>query len=225
MEKVIIFGASAGARLVYSMLASDSRYQVVAFTVDRDYLEEQEYYGLPVIPFDEIDAIYPPSEYKMLVAILATRINKARAEKYLEAKAKGYQFITYISQKATTSPDLTVGENCFIADFVICRPEVAIGDNVFVFSSASIGIGSVIKDHAYIAVRALLLGENTVEPYAMVGANSTVLEGVTVARECVIGAGVVIHEDTQEKGVYRAVPPTLLPLSSDRLSRVLFRKK
>ena len=225
MEKVVIFGASAGTRLIYSLLAEDSSYQIVGFTVDRKYIEEQEFCGLPVVPFEEIEAIYPPNECKMLVAILATRINKARAEKYLDAKAKGYQFITYISPKATTWPGMTIGENCFIADFVICRPEVVIGNNVFVFGGASIGIGSVIKDHAYIAARALLLGDNTVEEYAMVGANATILENITVARESVIGAGVVLHEDSKEKGVYRAPPPTLLPLPSDRLGRILFGKK
>ena len=116
MEKVVIFGASAGARLIYSFLANDSRYHVAGFTVDRDYLKEQEMCKLPVVPFEEIEAIYPPGEYKMLVAVLAHRINKTRQEKYLQAKAKGYQFITYISPKATIWPGLTIGENCFIAD-------------------------------------------------------------------------------------------------------------
>ena len=224
MEKVIIFGASAGARLIYYSLAQDSSCQVVGFTVDRSYIKEPELCGLPVIPFEEVESIYPPSECKMLVAVLANRINKTREEKYLQAKAKGYQFISHISSKATTYPDLVIGENCFIGDFAICRPSVRIGNDVIIFSGASVGIDSVIKDHCYIAARALLLGENTVEPYAMVGANSTILEGVTVARECVIGAGAIVHEDTQEKGVYRAAPPTLLPLPSDKLSRVLFRK-
>jgi sugar O-acyltransferase (sialic acid O-acetyltransferase NeuD family) len=224
MEKVVIFGASVGTRIVYSSITQDSRYQVAGFTVDRNYLKEPKFCGLPVVSFDEIESVYPPNEYKMLVAVLANRINKTRAEKYHQAKAKGYQFINYISPKATTWPDLVLGENCFIGDFVICRPSLTIGNNVMVMTGALLGLDSVIKDHCYIAARASLLGENTVEPYSMIGANSTVLEGVTVARECVIGAGSVIHENTKEKGVYRVNPPTLLPLSSDKLGNILFRR-
>ena len=114
MEKVIIFGASAGARLIYYSLAQDSSCQVVGFTVDRSYIKEPELCGLPVIPFEEVESIYPPSECKMLVAVLANRINKTREEKYLQAKAKGYQFISHISSKATTYPDLVIGEEYIV---------------------------------------------------------------------------------------------------------------
>lgn len=224
MEKVIIFGASGGTRLIYQSIVQDAICQVVGFTVDRDYLKEKEYCGLPVVPFEDIESIYPPNEYKMLVAILGHRLNKTREEKYHLAKAKGYQFITHISSRAFVHPDLVIGENCFIDDFVVCRPSVQIGNNVIVFSGASIGVDSVVKDHCYLAARALLLGGNTIEPYSFIGANSTILEDVKVARECMIGAGVVLHEDSQEKGVYRTTPPTLLPVSSDKLGKLLFRR-
>jgi sugar O-acyltransferase (sialic acid O-acetyltransferase NeuD family) len=225
VEKLIIFGASAGARLIYHILTEDSAYQIAGFTVDREYVKEPEFCGLPVVPFDEVQAAFPPGEYKMLVAILGDRVNKTRAEKYLEAKAKGYEFISYVHSKATRSPDLIIGENCFISDFAICRPSVKIGNNVMVMSMALLGIDAVVEDHCYIAVRASLLGGNRIEPYSFIGANSTILEGITVARECVIGAGAVIHENTQAKGVYRVAPPTLLPLPSDRLAKFLFRKQ
>jgi len=101
MEKVVIFGAASGTRVLYSLLAQDSPGKVVGFTVDRKYLKERQFCGLPVVPFEEVESIYPPSEYKMLVPNLAIRVNKVRAEKYLQAKAKGYQFISYVSSRAT----------------------------------------------------------------------------------------------------------------------------
>jgi len=223
MEKVVIFGASSGTRVLYSLLAQDSPCRVVGFTVDQKYLKEREFCGLPVVPFEEVESIYPPTEYKMLVPNLAIRVNKVRAEKYLRAKARGYRFISYVSSRATTCSDLVMGENCYISDFVVCRPSVNIGNNVMVMSGAFLGSECVIKDHCYIAGRATVLGQNTIESYCFIGANSTVLEGVTVASECVIGAGGVIHADTKEKGVYRVNPPSLLPLPSDKLGNILFR--
>jgi sugar O-acyltransferase (sialic acid O-acetyltransferase NeuD family) len=225
MDKVVIFGNSEAARLSHFSLTHDSPYEVAAFTVDRNYIKEEQLCGLPVVPFEEIESHYPPQDFKMMVSIFASRINKTRAEKYQQAKAKGYRLISYISSKAITWPDLVVGENCFISEGSICRPFLKIGNNVLILPGASIGHDSVIKDHCFIAAHATLLGAVTLEPYSCIGANATILESITVARECVIGAGAVIRENTQEKGVYRIDPPTLLPLPSDRLENILFPRR
>jgi sugar O-acyltransferase (sialic acid O-acetyltransferase NeuD family) len=224
MEKVVLFGTSSATNLIHFTLTHDSPYEVAAFTVDRSYIKEEKFCGLPVVPFEEIETVYPPDEYRMLVAIFASRVNKTRAEKYQQAKAKGYELISYISSKAITWPGLKVGDNCFIGEGVICRPFLEIGNNVIILPGACIGHNSVIKDHCFIAANTTLLGSVTVEPYCVLGANATILDGITVARECVIGAGSVIQENTQEKGVYRVNPPTLLPLPSDRLGNILFRR-
>lgn len=227
MEKVVIFGAAAAAVRSYFYLTHDSPYQVVGFTVDQSYIQEERLCGLPVVPFEQVESIYPPGETKMFVSILASRVNKTRAEKYQQAKAKGYELIRYISSKAIAWPGMTVGENCFIGEGTICTPFPfpRIGNDVIIMAGVMIGHDVVIKDHCFIASRAVILGAVTVEPYCVLGANSTILDGVTVARECVIGAGAVIHENTREKGVYRANPPSLLPLPSDKLENILFRRQ
>ncbi len=225
MEKIVIVGTSAGAVLCHFLLTHDSPYQVVAFAVDKKYIKENELCGLPVAPFEEVESIYPPGEYKMHVAILASRVNKTRAEKYQQAKEKGYELITYISSKAITWPDLVIGDNCFISEACDCRPFLKIGNDVIVMAGASLGHDAVIKDHCFIGARAVLLGAVTLEPYTCIGANATILDAVTIAKGCVIGAGAVIHENTQEKGVYRVNPPSLLPLSSDKLENILFARQ
>ena len=188
-------------------------------------MKEQVFRGLPVVPFEEVESIYPPGDYKMHVAVFASRVNKTRAEKYQQAKEKGYELISYISSKAITWPDLVIGDNCFISEGSICRPFLKIGNDVIVMPGASLGHDTVIKDHCFISARATLLGAVTVEPYSIIGANATILDGVTVARECVIGAGSVIQANTQEKGVYKTNPPTLLPLPSDKLENILFARR
>ncbi len=222
MKKTVIFGASPAAVLCYSELTRDSPYEVAAFTIDRSYIREQELYRLPVVPFEDIESIYPPGDFNMLVAIFASKMNKTRARKYEQAKAKGYELISYISSRAIICPDLVIGDNCYISEGSICKPFLKIGNNVMIMSGVLLGHYSVIKDHCFISSRSVILGAVTVEPYCVLGANSTILDGVTVAKECFIGAGAVIHEDTQEKGVYRVNPPVLLPLPSDKLENVLF---
>jgi len=221
MAKVVIFGASDAARLSHFYLTHDSPHEVVAFTVDRNFIEEGTLCGLPVVPFEDVESIYPPSDYKMLVAMFYGRVNRTRAEKYSQTKAKGYELISYISSRAVTWPGLVVGDNCFISENCSIGPFVQIGNNVTISANGVIGHDSVIKDHCFIASNAVMLGCTTIEPYCFLGANSTVRNDVTVARECIIGAGALITNNTAERGVYANGPAELLPKRSNELGKWL----
>ena len=217
MPKVVIFGATHAAIWSHFYLTHDSPHEVVAFTVDRDFVKEDTLCGLPVVPFEEVVSIYPPAECKMLVAILFARVNKTRAEKYSQAKAKGYELISYVSSKAVTWPGLVVGDNCIILEGSVIGPFVEIGNDVIITSS-SVGHHSVINDHCFLGAKAVVLGGVTIEPYCFLGASSTIHQGIVIGRECIIGAGVTITKSTQERGVYINKPAELLPKPSNELS-------
>jgi sugar O-acyltransferase (sialic acid O-acetyltransferase NeuD family) len=224
MEKIVLFGTSSGAKNAHFALSHDSRYEVVAFTVDREYIKESTFCDLPVVPFEDVTGIYPPSEYKMLVAIYANGMNKLRAEKYAQAKEKGYTLITYIHPQAIVAPDLLYGDNCFISEGVILRHSLKIENDVVIMPGAFIGHDTVIEDHCMIGSRAVVMAGLTIEPLCFIGPNATILEAVNVARECLIGGGVVLQESTKEKQVYKAAAPTLLALPSDKLAKIIFRR-
>jgi sugar O-acyltransferase (sialic acid O-acetyltransferase NeuD family) len=217
MERVVLFGNGSVASVVHCFLAHDSPYEVAAFTVDREYIKEDTLSGLPVVPFADVESVYPPDEYKMLVAVGYTGVNRLRAERYYQAKAMGYQLISYISSRATTWPGLVIGENCVVGANSVIQPFVEIGDNVIISSSCTIGHHAAIKEHCFLASGVAVAGGVTLEPYAFLGTSAIIRNRITVARESVIGAGAVILEDTQERGVYIARPADLLPIPSDRL--------
>ena len=217
MEKVIIFGNSVFAEYIYFLLTHDSPYEVVAFTVDRKYIKEDKLFKLPVVPFENVESFFPPSEYKMTVAISFQKVNRLREEKYLQAKAKGYQLINYVNSKVSSLPDLVIGENCIILENAIIGPFVEVGNNVIIASNAIIGHHVVLKDHCFISPGAIILGGVTVEEYSFIGANATIKEEVNVARECLVGNSVSITRNTVERGVYINPPPDLYPKRSDEL--------
>lgn len=205
------------AGVAYASLSNDSAYQVSAFTVDRAYIKEDTLFNLPMVAFEEVETIFSPDEYKMVVSISFRRVNKLRAEKFYQAKAKGYQLISHISSKTTSPSNLVIGENSRIGSNCTLGPFVKIGDNVVVASGCIIGHHTVIKDHCFLAAGVVVAGSVTIEPYCFIGANATIRDRLTIAAECVIGAGSVILEDTQEKGVYMAKPAEKLPITSDKL--------
>lgn len=223
MRNIVIYGTSSAAVQSYYDFTNDSEYTVAAFTADQQELKETELLGLPVVPFETVESLYPPAEYDMFVAVYFNRVNKVRMNKFEQAKEKGYTLASYVSSKAIVWPALKIGENCMICDGANIRPFTKIGDDTFIMPGAIIGHDSVIGDHCYLAIHAVILAGSVVESACVIGANSTILNGVTVARECVISAGAVINKNTKEKGVYTVAEPNLLPLPSDKLANVLFK--
>ena len=221
MHRIIVFGNGRQAEIIYIYLTHDSPFEVVAFTVDQAYLKEEKLFGLPVVPFEQVDSIYPPTMYKMSLHLGYRDVNRFRATKYSQAKTKGYDLISYVSSHAVTWPGMVIGDNSFIGDNSVICPFADIGSNIFIGPGSMVGHHCVIGDHCFLAAGTVLLGHVTVEPFCFLGANCIIKEGTTVRRECIIGAGSYIHKDTKEKGVYITKPAELMPKSSDEWNRLL----
>lgn len=220
MERVIVFGIGQLANLAHFYLTHDSPNEVAGFTVDRDYLTEREFLGLPVVAFDEVEKLYPPDEYKMFLPISFKRMNHLRADKYNQAHAKGYKLISYVSSKATTWPGFVPGDNCFIFEDNTVQPFVEIGNDVILWSGNHIGHHTIIKDHVFISSHVVICGCCTIEPYCFFGVNSTVRDETIVAKETLVGAGALIMKDTKEYEVYIGQETEPAEFRSDELRSI-----
>ncbi len=67
-RKLIIFGTGETADIAFEYFTHDSEYDVVAFTVETEYLKETALHGLPVISFDELEKHFAASEVHIFVA-------------------------------------------------------------------------------------------------------------------------------------------------------------
>jgi len=201
MSKVVIFGTRDNSALAYHYLSNDSKETVAAFTVDREYLREKEFMGLPVVDFAKVEDLFPPNEYKMFVPMSPAKVNTLRAKKYQEAKDKGYSFISYISSKAAYY-GTAVGENCFILEHNVIQPFSKIGNNVILWSGNHIGHHCLIEDHCFLTSHAVVSGHVVIGAYSFLGVNCTIRNGVKIAQSNVIGAGALIMHDTKEFEVY-----------------------
>jgi sugar O-acyltransferase (sialic acid O-acetyltransferase NeuD family) len=225
MAKIIIFGVSQWAELAHFYLTHDSPHDVVAFTLDREFFEKPDYKGLPVVPFDEVEKLYPPESYQMFIPMSFKRMNHARAEKYQEAKDRGYELISYVSSKATVWPGFKCGDNCFIFEDNTIQPFVEIGSNVVMWSGNHIGHHSRIKDHVMITSHVVISGCTTIEPYCFFGVNATVRDETVIARETLVGMGVTILKDTKEFEVYKALATPPAGFRSDEIRSLSHKSK
>ncbi|NLG70976.1 MAG: hypothetical protein GX495_02870 [Chloroflexi bacterium] len=217
MSKVVIYGNGPVAKAAFHAITFDSPHEVAGFTVDRSFIQEDELFGLPVVPFEEVHSIFSPDRFLMWVAVGYVGVNRVRAERFQHARDCGYRMFTYVSQKATVGPDVQIGANCSIGVGCVISPSVRIGDNVTISAKSFIGPEAVIQDHCFLANRVTVAGGAVIEPYCFLGLNSTIKNGVRVASGCVIGAGALILQDTRAKEVYLGKPADLLSISSDDL--------
>ena len=219
-KKIVIFGPRDLGQVVHFYLTHDSPYEVVAFTAHKDKIKNKEVFSLPVIPFEDLEKLYPPSKYSMFIAIPYANLNQIRAKVFEEAKKKGYELISYINSKAIYWEDVKVGENCFILENNVIQPFVKIGDDVIIWSGNHIGHHCIIKDHCFIASHVVISGKVTIEPYCFLGVNSTIRDGIKIASKNIIGAGAVILKDTKENEVYTNDSTKLLKIKSEDLKRI-----
>lgn len=210
MQKLIIFGTQDIAKLAHFYFEQDSPYQVVAFTVDAAYRDRETFQGLPVVDFEEVEKSYPPEAYAMFIAVSYVKMNQLRAQKYQEAKAKGYALPSYVSSRCTYLSQHSPGDNCFILEDNIIQPFVKIGNNVTIWSGGHIGHDSLIKDHCYITSHVVVSGRVTIEPYCFLGVNATLRNGITLGESSLIGAGASLMQDSEPHSVY--VPPRAIKL-------------
>jgi sugar O-acyltransferase (sialic acid O-acetyltransferase NeuD family) len=202
VSKIVIFGAGKIADEAYFYLTNDSPHQVVAFTADGKYIPDNEKLGLPIIPFDDVIRQYPPRDFKMFVAVGYQEMNKLRARKYEEAKAKGYELISYISSRASNFGNVEIGDNCFVLEFVTIQPCSRIGNNVFIWSGNHIGHHATVGDHCYIAGNVVISGNTRIEPYCFIGVSATLGHEIVVGEDSFIGAGSLITKNVDPRSVH-----------------------
>ncbi|HWV28374.1 MAG TPA: acetyltransferase [Dyadobacter sp.] len=210
MAKVIVFGVLDTAELAHYYLTHDSEHEVVAFTVNRQYIEQDNFHGLPVVAFEDVETIFPPSEYKFFAPMTGRNMNRNREAIYNHAKAKGYQFISYISSRATLFGN-EIGENCFILEDNTIQPFTTIGNNVVLWSGNHIGHHGQIKDHVFFTSHVVLSGHCVVESYSFFGVNATIRDYTTIAQGTLVGMASAIMKETEEWGVYVGNPAKKVP--------------
>tara|TARA_R110002167_G_scaffold348055_1_gene559217 strand:- start:5940 stop:6599 length:660 start_codon:yes stop_codon:yes gene_type:complete len=217
LSKVIIFGTGEIAEVAHIYLEHDSAHDIVAFTLDEEFKNIDEFRKLPVVSFESLPKVYPADQYKLFIPISFRGLNQHRANKFKQAKALGYEMISFISTKAQIMPETDIGENCFIFENNVIQPKVKIGDNCIIWSGNHIGHHTSIGSHCFIASHAVISGHVNIGDYSFIGVNATIRDNIDIAERNVIGAGATILKSTKEGEVYKGTPAPLASISSDKI--------
>ncbi len=214
MADVVIFGINTNSQLAHYYLSEDSPHNPVAFTANREYIgDSNELFGLPVVAFEEIEQQFNPNSVRFIAPLTAADMNRTRERIYGEIKAKGFDFVSYISSHATVLSD-NIGENCFILEDNTVQPFVTIGNNTILWSGNHIGHHSVIGDHVFIASHVVVSGHCQIGNNVFIGVNAAVRDGATLGEGAFVAMSASLGMDAEPWCAYAGVPARKLDKSS-----------
>jgi sugar O-acyltransferase (sialic acid O-acetyltransferase NeuD family) len=218
-SKVVIVGAGQFAEIACEYLTQDSPHEVVGFSIGRDFLQRREIFGLPVVPFDELESHFDPAEHGAIVAVTYAHLNRVRTGLYGETKQKGFRLISYVSSKAFVWRDVEIGENCFVFEHSVLQYGVRIGNNVVLWSGSFIGHQTRIHDNCFLSSHVVVAGFCEVGANCFLGVNSTFADNLVIAEDTVVGAGAVVVRNTESGKVYKGNPAVGSELANAELLR------
>ena len=204
-NRLVIFGNTGAAKIAFHYFTTDSKYDVVAFTVDSQYIDEPTFQGLPVVAFEDISKIYSPDDTWLFVAMGYSKMNKIREEKYMLCRDLGYRLASYVSSKCNFLSENQPGDNCMILEDNTVQPYVEIGDNVVLWSGNHIGHDVVIGSHSFISSHVVISGNTVIGERCFLGVNSTVRDSIELGDSTLVGAGAIIMSSTEQDSVW--LPP------------------
>ncbi|MEA5124369.1 acetyltransferase [Xanthomonas floridensis] len=205
-KPLVIVGAGEFAQIACEYFQHDSDYEVVAFSVERDYLLRPTLGELPVVAYEELEQRYPPAQYEVFVAIPATQLNRLRRRFYQDMVQRGYCCASYVSSRAFVWRNAQVGANCFIFEGNVIQPFTRIGDNCILWSGNHIGHRTVVQEHVFIASHAVISGYCDIGQGSFIGVNATLSDKVRIAADNIIGAGALVTRNTEAGRVYVGSP-------------------
>jgi sugar O-acyltransferase (sialic acid O-acetyltransferase NeuD family) len=201
MKQLVIYGTGMYAEIADYYFSHDGERKAVAFTTHTEFMDRDEYLGRPVIPFETLPASHPPNSHEMHVAVSYNKINQLRTKRAADARAHGYNLISYVSTKAITWPNFSCGDNCFIVEGNLIQPFVKIGNNVLMYPANAIAHHTAIEDNCYLAGRAAVAGKVVIGQGTFVGVNAIIRDGVRIGKRCVIGTGALVLHDLPDECV------------------------
>lgn len=210
---LVIYGNGAMAATFASYV--EHRYNLVAFTVDREFVTESDHLGKPLIPFEELASHYSPENHCVLVAVGYVQMNRLREQVAQRLVALGYPLAQFIASDLWWHKGVKIGAHSVILDHCSIHTGSLVGDNCFLSSGVNVGHDCCIGNNTWMNSGVALAGNVRVGDNCFFGVNSSVAHGVTLAPGTYVGANTLVTTATENNQVVISKPGEVYPVNSE----------
>ena len=200
MQDIIIVCAGSYGREVYWALKESNRlalekekeqpYNILGFLSDVPV--DLEHYGIRERVLGGIDNWQPNGQALYALGLGTPKDKKMLAEKL---KPRGMRFINVVSDWAVVSPDIRMGEGCFISPGAFVGCEVKLGSFVNIMGSM-IYSGAQIEDYST-TTGFTVVERSVVRPGVYIGSKATVTAEREVGEWSNVSVGSVVMKDVR----------------------------
>jgi acetyltransferase-like isoleucine patch superfamily enzyme len=200
MADIIIFGAGQIADVARVYIESHGPHRVMGFVVDGAFQRAHDLAGRPIVAWETLEAHFPPDKVELLGPLSYRQLNELRRDRYLEGKARGYRFASFV-HPASHIYTTDIGENSFILEANVIQPFVRIGHSALIWSGNHIGHHSTIGDACFLA-SSITVGSNVaIGDECLIAGCSGINPNVSVGAQSYIGTYAQVSRDVPAAGV------------------------
>lgn len=223
MKKAIIFGANELAeQLFLSNVENGEQYEIVAFTVDKEFLNTDNLHGVPIIPYDVLHKFYSPQEVEGLFLCLGYKnmnLNRMNIYKRLIDENK-YHILNYIDSRASVHTECIGLGNIFFSGAYIGFKCIVGNGNIF-SHNCIIGHDSNIGNFNFFSVGSSTGGKVFIRDRCFFGMRSAAAHGIIIENRTLLGAGGYISSNSEEGSTYSPEQMRKVVLSQEYQNLIL----
>lgn len=208
MKRIVIFGNTEFAEELYQVMTSEG-IEVVAFTVDRQYMGSDTFCNLPMYPFESIEDYIDMSESEVALALGYSQMNNVRKQKYEECKKRGYSIATFCSEKAFIYTEL-IGEGSIIMPSAYIGPSVKMGVCNVVKVKNSLPHHNTVGNFNWFSGGCTFGGGTKIGNNCFFGLCSTIRNSINVADYTFSAANAYLYKNTIEGKAYIGMPAKII---------------
>lgn len=195
MERVLIFGDTMFSKeMMNYILGHKGDYEIVGFTLDKNYIKQKKFCGFNVYPFEELNDYFDMSDVGIILAIGYHEMNDHREKVFNECKKRNYRIASYID-KSVINYAKEIGEGNIILDFVQLRHDCVIGNGNIIKGTSDIAHDAIVGDFNYFAGLCHIGGAVKIGNKNFLGISCIIKNEVEVGYKNVIGAAVYLPKD------------------------------
>ena len=176
-KKVLIFGITDLAQILFHFLQHDKTYNVCAFIVNEKYIPKNK------------------KLYSIFLCIGYNNMNESRKRIFYKLKEMGYKIETFIHKDAKIYGS-SIGEGNIFLSGVTIDPYTTIGDANIFFTDTLFSHHSTIGNFNFLAVKSCVTGHVKIKDNCFLGAHSTIKNGLNIDSYTLVGANAYISKDT-----------------------------
>lgn len=191
MKKLVIFGINSEAKELRHFAESDG-YDVVAYTLDRQFITESEFNGRPLIAYEDLDSQYKKDEIGILIMIGYSNMNDNRKQIFERCQKDGWMLPSFV-HSSVLNLSKSMGMGNIIFPSVELGQDTVLGDGNLINRHAIISHDASIGDFNYIAGSNHLCGFARIGNHNFLGTNSTIIDNCEIGNYNLLSAGVCLN--------------------------------